>query len=143
MNKTMLLGRLTKDPEIRYTQTNNNMVATFSLAVNRRFVKEGEERQADFFNVVAWNKLAETSSTYLKKGMQVLITGKLQNRMWEDEQNVKHYVTEVICEDIEFIESRKKSQETDENSTNDPISPTSNNAEDISEEITNGDDLPF
>ena len=60
MNKTLLLGRLTKDPEIKYTQT-NNMVATFTLAVNRRFAKEGEERQADFFNIVAWSKLAETA----------------------------------------------------------------------------------
>lgn len=64
MNKVILLGRLTKDVELRYTQTSNTAVASFTLAVNRRFVKEGEERQADFINIVAWNKLAETSSNY-------------------------------------------------------------------------------
>lgn len=67
MNKVILLGRLTKDVELRYTQTSNTAVASFTLAVNRKFVKEGEERQADFFNIVAWNKLAETSANYLKK----------------------------------------------------------------------------
>ena len=66
MNKVILLGRLTKDVELRYTQTSNTAVASFTLAVNRKFVKEGEERQADFFNIVAWNKLAETSANYLK-----------------------------------------------------------------------------
>ena len=86
MNKVILLGRLTKDVELRYTQTSNTAVASFSLAVNRKFTKEGEEQQADFFNIVAWNKLAETASKYLRKGSLILITGRLQNRNWEDEQ---------------------------------------------------------
>ena len=64
MNKVILIGRLTKDVELRYTQTNNTAVASFSLAVNRKFVKPGEERQADFFNIIAWNKLAENISKY-------------------------------------------------------------------------------
>ena len=71
MNKVILMGRLTRDPEVRYTQTNNTLVASFSLAVNRRFVRQGEERQADFINIVAWSKLGEFCSKYFKKGQQV------------------------------------------------------------------------
>lgn len=140
MNKIILLGRLTKDVELRYTQTSNTAVASFTLAVNRRFVKEGEERQADFINIVAWNKLAETSSNYLKKGMQVVVTGRLQNRSWDDEQGQKRYVTEVIAEELEFVES-KKSQGPDDSILNSPTPVTQNT--DTEEFISNGDDLPF
>ena len=96
MNKVILMGRLTRDPEVRYTQTNNTLVASFSLAVNRRFVRQGEERQADFINIVAWSKLGEFCSKYFKKGQQVGIIGRIQTRNWEDDQGVKHYVTEVV-----------------------------------------------
>ena len=78
MNKVILMGRLTRDPEVRYTQTNNTVVASFSLAVNRRFAKQGEERQADFINIVAWSKLGEFCSKYFKKGQQVGIIGRIQ-----------------------------------------------------------------
>ena len=108
MNKVILIGRLTKDVELRYTQTNNTAVASFSLAVNRKFVKNGEERQADFFNIIAWNKLAETISKYLFKGNQVAISGRLETRSWDDENGQKHYVTEVIAEEVDFIEPRNK-----------------------------------
>ena len=108
MNKVVLLGRLTKDPEVRYTQTNNIMVASFSLAVNRRFAKEGEERQADFINVVAWSKTAEFCSKYFKKGQQVGIIGRIQTRNWEDDQGQKHYVTEVVAEEVYFADSKKE-----------------------------------
>ena len=105
MNKVILIGRLTKDVELRYTQTNNTAVASFSLAVNRKFVKPGEERQADFFNIIAWNKLAENISKYLFKGNQVAISGRLETRSWDDQNGQKHYVTEVIAEEVDFIES--------------------------------------
>lgn len=140
MNKTILIGRLTKDVELRYTQTTNIAVAAFTLAVDRKFAKEGEERQSDFFNIVAWNKLAEASSSYLRKGMQVAITGKLQNRTWEDEQGVKHYVTEIIAEDLDFID-HKKFQSSDESILNSPTSATSK--ENDSDSICCSDDLPF
>lgn len=129
MNKVILIGRLTKDVELRYTQTNNTAVASFSLAVNRKFVKNGEERQADFFNIIAWNKLAETISKYLFKGNQVAISGRLETRSWDDENGQKHYVTEVIAEEVDFIEPRNKQN-------NDAIL----NSSDF---ISNGDDLPF
>ena len=108
MNKVILIGRLTKDVELRYTQTNNTAVASFSLAVNRKFVKPGEERQTDFFNIVAWNKLAENISKYLFKGNQVAISGRLETRSWDDPNGQKHYVTEVIAEEVDFIESKNK-----------------------------------
>ena len=102
-----MIGRLTKDPEIRNTQTNNTMVANFSLAVNRRFVKEGEERQADFINIVAWGKTAEFCSKYFRKGQQVGVIGRIQTRTWDDDQGQKHYVTEVVAEEVYFADSKK------------------------------------
>lgn len=141
MNKVILLGRLTKDVELRYTQASNTAVASFSLAVNRRFVKEGEEQQADFFNIVAWGKLAETASNYLRKGSQILITGKLQNRSWENEQGQKHYITEVVAEEFDFIEI-KKNKELDQSiltGNSEMQIPNTNNQEDA----MSGDDLPF
>ena len=139
MNKVILMGRLTKDVEIRYTQTNNTAVASFNLSVNRRFVKEGEERQADFFNIVAWGKLGEFCSKYFKKGQQVGIIGRLQTRNWEDEQGQKHYVTEVVAEEAYFADSKKNSEDS-----NDPFSNNTfgeNNGSDFG--ITSDDDLPF
>ena len=111
MNKVELIGRLTKDPEVRYTQTNNTAVASFSLAVNRRFVKEGEERQADFINIVVWGKTAEFCSNYFRKGMQIALVGRIQTRNWEDDQGQKHYVTEVVAEEVFFADSKREQQE--------------------------------
>ena len=130
MNKVILMGRLTKDPETRYTQSTNTQVTSFTLAVNRRFVKDGEERQADFINIVAWNKTAEFVSKYFKKGQQVGVIGRIQTRNWEDEQGQKHYVTEVIAEEVYFADTKK------EESTSAPT-------EENQFEITDDDDLPF
>ena len=84
MNKVILMGRLTRDPEVRYTATNNTLVASFSLAVNRRFARQGEERQADFINVVAWDRTGEFCSKFFKKGQQVGIIGRIQTRNYDD-----------------------------------------------------------
>lgn len=118
MNKTILMGRLTKDPDTRYTQTTNTQVTSFTLAVNRRFVKEGEQ-QADFINIVAWNKTAEFVSKYFKKGQQVGVIGRIQTRTWDDDQGQKHYVTEVIAEEVYFADSKKEGQAETTNTTND------------------------
>lgn len=99
------MGRLTKDPEIKNTQ--NSSVTNFSLAVNRRFVKEGEERQADFINIVAWGKTAEFCSKYFRKGQQVGVIGRIQTRTWDDDQGIKHYATEVVAEEVYFADSKK------------------------------------
>ena len=107
MNKVVLMGRLTKDPEVRYTQNTNTLVASFSLAVNRRFAKAGEERQADFINVVAWSKTGEFCSKYFKKGMQVGVIGRIQTRNYDDKDGKKVYVTEVVAEEAYFADSKR------------------------------------
>lgn len=107
MNKVILMGRLTKDPELRYTSVNNTAMCTFSLAVDRRFSKPGEEKQADFFNIVAWRKQAEFCGKYFTKGLKVVVVGSLQNRSWDDNEGKKHYITEVITDEVYFAESRK------------------------------------
>lgn len=135
MNKVCLIGRLTKDPETRYTQTNNTMVVNFSLAVNRRFVKENEERQADFINIVAWNKTAEFIEKYFKKGQQVGIVGRIQTRNWDDEQGQKHYATEVIAEEVYFADTKRDAF----SEYGDAF--TQNTGSDF--EVSSSDDLPF
>ena len=143
MNKVILLGRLTKDVELRYTQTSNMAVASFSIAVNQKYVKEGEERRADFFNIVAWNKLAENASKYLKKGSQVVIVGRLQNRSWQDEQDNKHTITEVIVEEMEFIDI-KKEQNPDVSILTGQSTTMPNFSESDSDEVMSStDELPF
>ena len=137
MNKVILMGRLTRDPEARYTQTNNTLVASFSLAVNRRFVRQGEERQADFINIVAWSKLGEFCSKYFKKGQQVAVTGRLQTRTWDDDQGQKHYITEVVAEEAYFADS-KRDGAVDNTFGSIPM-PTP----DSDFEVSSGDDLPF
>ena len=135
MNKVCLIGRLTKDPEVRYTQSNNTLVATFNIAVNRRFAKEGEEKQADFITIVAWAKTGEFCSNYFKKGQQVGICGRIQTRTWEDEQGQKHYATEVVAEEVCFADSKK------ENSSSDPFANNTFGTDNF--DVTSGDDLPF
>ena len=137
MNKVILMGRLTRDPEVRYTQTNNTLVASFSLAVNRRFARPGEERQADFINIVAWSKLGEFCSKYFKKGQQVGIIGRIQTRTWDDEQGQKRYITEVIAEEAYFADS-KRDGAVDNTFGSIPM-PTP----DSDFEVSSGDDLPF
>lgn len=107
MNKVILIGRLTKDPEVRYTTTNNTLVCGFSLAVNRRFAKEGEQ-QADFINIVAWNKLGEFCSKYFAKGQQVAICGRIQTRTYDDKDGKKVYVTEVVAEEAYFADTKRQ-----------------------------------
>ena len=140
MNKVILMGRLTRDPEVRYTQTNNTLVASFSLAVNRRFTRPGEERQADFINIVAWSKLGEFCSKYFKKGQQVGIIGRLQVRNWEDEQGQKRYVTEVVAEEAYFADSKRDGADTSsfENTFGSNVASSSPEFE-----VTSSDDLPF
>jgi single-strand DNA-binding protein len=110
MNKVTLMGRLTKDPEIRYTSNNTKAVATFTLAVNRRFSKDGE-RQADFINIVAWGKTAEFCSKYFTKGLQVAIVGRLQTRKWDDSEGKRHYITEVVAEEPYFADRKRTGED--------------------------------
>ena len=142
MNKVILMGRLTRDPEVRYTQTNNTLVASFSLAVNRRFARQGEESQADFINVVAWSKTGELCSKYFKKGQQVGVIGRLQTRNWDDEQGQKQYVTEVIAEEAYFADSKREGEAAPAGFENTFGENIANSSEC---QVTSGsdDDLPF
>lgn len=107
MNKVCLIGRLTKEPEERYTQTNNTLVVNFTLAVNRRFIKENDDIKADFIPIIAWAKTGEFCKKYFNKGMQIGVVGKIQTRNWEDENGQKHYVTEVVADEVYFADSKK------------------------------------
>ena len=111
MNKVILMGRLTRDPETRFTQGNNTAVCSFSLAVNRRFKQEGQP-DADFINVTAWAKTAEFVSKYFTKGQQVGVIGRMQTRNYDDKDGKKVYVTEVIAEEVYFADSKKEPNAT-------------------------------
>lgn len=140
MNKVILMGRLTRDPEVRYTTSNNTLVATFSIAVNRRFARQGEERQADFLNIVAWDKTGEFCSKYFKKGMQVGVIGRLQTRNYDDKDGKKVYVTEVVAEETYFADSKREGGENPFSGVEAPF-----NATEAQSDFTpvTDDDLPF
>lgn len=104
MNKVILMGRLTRDVELRYTQSTNIPVANFTIAVNDI---SGKEKKTYFFNIVAWNKTGEFASKYFKKGQQVAIVGKLTNKSFEDKNGNKKEVTEIMAEEVFFADSRK------------------------------------
>lgn len=105
LNSTCLVGRLTKDPELRYTPS-NQAVATFSLAVNRNFKSQNGEREADFINCVIWRQQAENLANWAKKGDLIGITGRIQTRSYENQQGQRVYVTEVVAEQFQLLESR-------------------------------------
>jgi len=100
MNRVILIGRLAKDPELRFTAS-GKAVATFSIAVNRPFSKE---KEADFFNVVVWGKSAENCANYLAKGRLVGLEGRLQSRSYETQSGDKRYITEIVADQVEFLE---------------------------------------
>ena len=103
MNKAILIGNLTRDPEQRMTN-GGVAVCTVSIAVQRRFANQQGERQADFFNIVTWRALAENCGKYLRKGSKVGVSGPIQNRSYEAQDGTKRYVTEIIAEEVEFLD---------------------------------------
>lgn len=105
MNKILLIGRLTKDPELRYTQS-GTAVANFTLAVNRRFTNQNGEREADFINCQAWQKTAEFVANYFKKGQQMALEGRLMVSSYDSNDGQRHWKTEVVAEQIEFVGSK-------------------------------------
>lgn len=143
MNSTCLVGRLTKDVDLRYTQS-NVAVATFTLAVNRAFKNENGDREADFINCVMWRQQAENLANWAKKGALIGVTGRIQTRSYDNQQGQRVYVTEVVAEQFQLLESRNSQgqsqgqqrqaqQETPDFSRNENTNPL-----DIS-----SDDLPF
>ena len=107
VNKAIILGNLTRDPEMRYTPQGNS-VTSFAVATNRQWnTEEGSTREAvEFHNIVAWNKLAELCVQLLKKGTKVYIEGRLQTRTWDDQKGQKHYKTEIIADDMVVVSSK-------------------------------------
>lgn len=114
MNRTILVGRLTKDPELRYTP-NGVPVATFTLAVNRSFTNAQGEREADFINCVIWRKPAENVANFLSKGSLAGVDGRIQTRNYEGQDGKRVYVTEVLAESVQFLEPRNSREQSDNN----------------------------
>ena len=104
-NKVILIGHLTADPELKQTQS-GIAVATFKIAVNRRYSRDNQQQEADFFNCIAWRSQAEFVSRYFHKGSAICVIGAVQNRSWTDQQNVKRYITEVVVDEVQFVDSR-------------------------------------
>ena len=103
LNKIILIGRLTKDPELRYTP-NGTAVCNFTLAVERSFSNQDGEREADFIDIVVWRKQAENCANYLAKGLMCAVEGRLQIRSYKNDEGQKKYVTEVVANDVRFLE---------------------------------------
>lgn len=124
MNKVFLIGRLARDPELRYTG-NNTPVASFTIAVNRTFSNQAGEREADFINCVIWRKQAENVKNYLSQGSQVAVEGRIQVRSYDDQNGQKRYVTEVIADNVEFLGSKKDNNMSNNLSENNDVTPYS------------------
>ncbi|WP_010279172.1 single-stranded DNA-binding protein [Paenibacillus senegalensis] len=107
LNRVILIGRLTRDPELRYTPT-GVAVTQFTLAVDRPFTNQQNEREADFINIVTWRQLAETCANYLRKGRLTAVEGRIQVRNYENNEGRKVYVTEVVADNVRFLESANR-----------------------------------
>lgn len=117
LNRVVLVGRLTKDPDLRYTP-NGVAVANFTIAVNRPFTNQEGSREADFINCVVWRRPAENLANYMKKGNQIGVDGRLQTRSFEGQDGKMVYVTEVVADSVQFLESRGGQQDRPQGSQN-------------------------
>ena len=117
MNKVILEGRPTKDPELKFTPGNGTAVCTLTLAVNRRFKREGQP-EADFIPIIIWNKQAESVANYVTKGKLISVVGRMETRSYDAKDGSKRYVTEVIAEEVNFLEwgNKNEGQATQQNS---------------------------
>lgn len=106
LNKVILGGRVASEPEQKQTPSGASVV-TYSMAVDRRFAPEGKERETDFFRVTAWQSTADFIARYVHKGDAICITGRIQNRSWTDQSGQKHYITEIIAEEANFVENKR------------------------------------
>lgn len=154
MNKVILTGRLTRDPESRMTQSNME-VARFSLACQGEFVNKNGEREVEFINCVAFNRLATTINKYCRKGSLIAATGRIRNSSYDGQDGTKRYTTDVVVEQIEFLGSRQGGEGMNEDNNSSAYSPSANNDiettnisedpyKDFGDEFTlSSDDLPF
>lgn len=149
LNRVILIGRLTRDPELRYTPS-GVAVTSFSLAVDRPFTNQQGEREADFINIVTWRQLAETCANYLRKGRLTAVEGRMQVRHYENNEGRRVYVTEVVADNVRFLESPNSSNQSrggDNHSSGRNGSDNNNNQDPFSDDSKpidiSDDDLPF
>ncbi len=135
MNRVVVVGRITKDPDLKFTQS-NIAVVSFTVAVNRTFLNAQGEQEADFINCVAWRKQAENLAKFVKKGALVGVDGRLQTRSYQTQTGENRYITEVVCDTIQFLETRGSSSTEDDFEDESPFVDENMN-------ITPEDDLPF
>ena len=148
-NKVILGGRLTADPELKTTQS-GIAVVSFSIAVNRRYTKNSaQQSETDFFNVTAWRQTAEFVSRYFKKGSSICVVGTIQNNKWTDQQGATRYRTDIVADEVMFVDSRAESgssfggDDSDAFGGSTPSFSTPAGAAPKFEEIKTDDDLPF
>lgn len=139
LNRVVLVGRLTRDVDLRYTP-NGVAVSNFTIAVNRPFKNQQGENEADFINCVVWRKPAENLANYMKKGNQIGVDGRLQTRTYEDKDGKTVYVTEVVADSVQFLESKGNNSEKQNSSKEQEPSPFANQGEPVD---IHEDDLPF
>ena len=145
LNKVVLMGRLTKDPELKYTPS-NVAVTTFTVAVDRNYARQGEQRQTDFINVVAWRTTAEFVAKYFSKGQLMALSGSIQTRTWDDNEGKRHYVTEVVADEVYFAEGKRDNAGTSYQAptpTEAPVAPQTMPKSPDFEISPDDDDLPF
>lgn len=146
LNIVVLTGRLTADPELRHT-SNDIAVTSFTMAVNRRFSRNAEERQTDFIDIVAWRNTAEFVCKYFQKGQLIAVEGSIQTRTYKDKDGNNRKVFEVIASNVDFVESKKNSntdnfQHSGDNFSANQVAYTSGNNDDF-QAVESDDDLPF
>ena len=147
-NKVILGGRLTAEPELKQS-SGGTPVTTFTVAVSRRFAKPGEQRVADFINCVAWRQQAEFISRYFHKGSSICIVGNIQTRTWNDQNGQKRYTTEVIVDEVNFVDSASENRGSASEPTYNPYAdqaPAFSSSKDEApkfEQMVDDDDLPF
>ncbi len=141
-NKVILVGNLVADPELKTTPTGTS-VTRFSIAVNRRFTRAGEQPQTDFFNIVAWRQTAEFVARFFTKGRPILISGQLQNRNWTDNNGVKHYATEIIADECTFVDRKNDGPIGQSASANAAPTYSTPTADSGFEDLSADDELPF
>ena len=147
MNKVILMGRLTRDPEVRYSQgDNSSAVARYTLAVDRRFRRDGDQQTADFINCVAFGRAAEFAERYLRQGTKIAVTGRIQTGSYTNRDGVKVYTTDVVIEEQEFAESKVAGGASNNNGYQ--ASPTPSPSVDIGDGFMNipdgiDEELPF
>ena len=140
MNKVVLIGRLTKDPELRFIPGSGAAVCTFSIAVDRRKVKD-RDTVTDFFNIVAWGKQGENVANYMTKGRLIGISGRIENRSYEGKDGIKRYTTEIVAEEVQFLERINSNN----GGTNNVSSETNNQSryDEWNDASSEDDEIPF